>query len=103
MLKLSDFPDVVLIQYHRLKNGTPKGVLVAIGPGEIGWALCGHDDTFKKSIGLGIALGRAVSFSFIKEEQDSFNCFDKVPQTLQHLAKKMFNRSFLYFQFKNEE
>lgn len=48
-----------LRKYLRDKNGQPRGVLVAIGAGQIGWSVAHPSDKFDKELGVRIARGRA--------------------------------------------
>ena len=50
-----------IIEYKRKKNREPIGVVLALSPTEIGWAMCSKHDTFSKERGKEIAFGRAVS------------------------------------------
>lgn len=86
----------VLIHYKRTKDGTPKGVVVAIGAGKLGWSLCKSPDVFNKKKGLSIALDRAVKASqMILFDRLAF--YEKCPFTLEEEFFKMKSRSFQYF------
>lgn len=50
-----------LVQYVRKEDGTLKGVVIATGPDNFGWALCRDGDSFSRKTALDIALGRAES------------------------------------------
>lgn len=97
--KLSDFASARL----ELIKGEKKGVLVAIGPGIIGWSLCNNKEPqFRKDIGLAIALSRAEAVSKLTLfEREDF--YSKVPFTLQYAFDEMMERSFLYFQIPDYE
>lgn len=94
-------------------KGEKRGVLVAIGPGIIGWSLCNvkpgwtngiyHEgDKFDKAKGIDLALRRAK----IAQSLDLFgktSFYQKVPFTLQEEFDKMIDRSFSYFQVPESE
>lgn len=140
MLTLKDFPSVLVsyfkdsdkqiakIDYTKLidDEGNPvprayietvkggkRGVLVAIGPGIVGWSLCNvkhgwdknghwHDaDTFDKAKGIDLALKRAkISEGLDLVGKTGF--YSKVPFTLEKEFAKMVERSFHYFQIPEE-
>ena len=100
------------------EKGKKKGVLVAIGPGIIGWSLCNtkeHDleiipgveitvpgDVFDKEKGLSIALMRAdIASTLSSKERKSF--YQKVPFTLSNLFESVDERSERYFTYEDEE
>lgn len=96
MLTLSNFPNKVLVEYERDSNRVPKGIVVAIAPGIVGWALCNKKDTFNKAHGLNIALRRALAVKFEdKAIQEKY--YEKCPFTLQALLQKMIDRSKIYY------
>lgn len=125
MLTLKDFGKVLVSYYKRpnkwvakieypglsnfaearlgLIKGAKKGVLVATGPGIIGWSLCSNKEPhFKKDIGLAIALSRAITVSKLTLfEREDF--YSKVPFTLQYEFDAMMERSFSYFQVPDSE
>lgn len=105
-----DFEGKALIQYYREKSvetlvensktgelelitckGAPKGVMMALENGIIGWSLCSKLDTFDRDKGLNIAFRRALK-SMEDPEYDL-----KVPQSLQNLAEEMLRRSSVYY------
>lgn len=105
-----DFKGKALIQYYREKSGealienaktgelelvstkgAPRGVLMALENGIIGWSLCSKLDTFDRDKGLNIAFRRALK-SMEDPEYDL-----KVPQSLQNLAEEMLYRSSIYY------
>jgi hypothetical protein len=49
----------MIVQYVRDLNRNPVGVVVAIGPDQVGWSVCHPKDRFDKVRGLNIAIGRA--------------------------------------------
>ncbi len=49
----------LFIRYLR-EEGVPFGVVVAIGPGELGWSMCSKKDQWNRKRGLIIAEGRAT-------------------------------------------
>ena len=102
MLTLDCFENKVLVQYERNSKRVPKGVIVAIGPGIVGWSLCNKKDTFVRAKGLNIALRRAASIQFATEEsKDIF--YEKCPETLEESVRKMINRSLIYFKYPSLE
>jgi len=50
----------VLVKYIRDKKGNPRGVIVAIGATEFGYALVAKGEVFRKKVGRTIAVGRAL-------------------------------------------
>jgi hypothetical protein len=59
-----NIPAQSLVHYVREKNGTPRGVLVAVkmdGSHFIGWSYCRKTDRFTKERAIDIAVGRAMS------------------------------------------
>ena len=143
MLTLKDFPQA-LITYYRKPNkytakvvynevaddfgnlvsiptavldcvrGERKGVLVAIGPGIVGWSMCKEPvlllspyrfregDDFNKALGLHIALTRAIKVKAMST-WDKQEFYDSIPTTMQPAFKEMMDRSYKYFQIPNEE
>jgi hypothetical protein len=114
-LTLKDF-DKVLIEYKRKKDKvipylqkTPLGVIpsyyirkgdiygmvVAIGPGIIGWSLCDKKDTFNKELGLDLALRRARIASNLSFRGRN-SLYSKVPFTLNEIFLNMEVRSEKY-------
>lgn len=140
MLTLKDFPNVLVsylnepdqlvakVDYLKLVDpqgnpvaravletikGERRGVVVAIGPGIVGWSLChvkagwGRDgrwheaDKFNKAKGLDLALQRAkISATLDLVGKTSF--YQKVPFSIQKEFDKMVERSFHYFQIPDE-
>jgi len=95
-MELSDVNGKVLIEYKRKSRRRPTATMVAIGPGIIGWSICDNRDTFNKKIGLRIALERANKA--YEMDLDEFEDYLKaIPSTLQSLAAKIIDRSFLYY------
>ena len=89
----------------KTSKGLKKGILVAIGPGIVGWSLCkdswsprsyvGPDD-FNQQIGMHIALNRALAVQEMGlVEKAEFAA--KVPETLKKDYTEMIFRSFRYF------
>ena len=63
-----NIPAQSLVHYVREKNGTPRGVLVAVktdssefGERFIGWSYCRKTDRFTKERAIDIAVGRAMA------------------------------------------
>lgn len=130
MLTLKDFGGKVLVSYfyeqdkmvpvieHTLAGpiakievikGKKRGVIVSIGNGIIGWALCNtkdhwspkggwcQPDVFDKAKGIDLALQRAkIASKLTYRERLSF--YSKVPFTLKPLFDEMNTRSQKYFQ-----
>ena len=48
----------LFIRYLR-EEGVPFGVVVAVGPGQLGWSMCSKKDQWNRRLGLTIAEGRA--------------------------------------------
>lgn len=102
MLTLDSFQNKVLVEYERDSKRVPKGIVVAIGPGILGWALCNKKDTFNKAQGLHIALNRALSVKFATDEE-RIAYYQKCPFTLQPLLEKIGNRSLIYYKPRDLE
>ena len=90
------------------EKGEKKGVLVAIGPGIIGWSLCNSGakyywelDVFDKKLGLHIALSRAEAASKMSTIEKA-EYYDNVPSSMQESFEEMLNRSYRYFQVSEE-
>lgn len=49
----------MLVKYIKNNRGVLVGTVVAIGPNEVGLALCSPKDRFNKEMGKRVALGRA--------------------------------------------
>lgn len=119
MLRLSDFKDSgVLVQYKRGKSqltsyistkedgekeaklhrvkGKIRGVIVATGPGIIGWSLCSKKDEYNHELGIHIALRRAVINKASKESIESI--MKRIPSTLHEEVLQVYERSLKYFQ-----
>jgi len=96
MIKTENFDKPILIEYKRKGFKRVTGVVVAIGPGIIGWSLCKHPDVFHKQKGFEIALGRAKRVAELGPE-DETEYYDKMPFSLHDLALKMHERSVKYF------
>jgi hypothetical protein len=58
-LAINDVSNTKLVSYLRDEDRNPVGVMVAIGPNQIGWAFCNKKDRFNKKLGVKIALNRA--------------------------------------------
>ena len=88
------------------KKGKKKGVLVAIGPGIVGWSKCNDawysNDIFDKKLGIHIALSRAAALPKMTLVEKS-EYYDSVPRSLQNDFAKMVERSFRYFQVPDKE
>ena len=89
------------------EKGEKKGVLVAIGPGIIGWSLCNFSakywekEVFDKKLGLHIALNRAEAASKMSTIEKA-EYYDNVPSSMQESFEEMLNRSYRYFQVSEE-
>ena len=90
------------------KKGEKKGVLVAIGPGIIGWSLCNTNagyywekDVFDKELGLHIALSRAEAVSKMSITE-KIEYYENVPSSIQEKFTEMVDRSYKYFQVPEE-
>ena len=79
-----------------VEKGQRIGVVVAIGPGILGWSLCDSADVFDRDKGLHIALGRAVHAEII-EPITRINFYATVPDSLLDICKAMMIRSLQYF------
>lgn len=77
----------LLVKYVRDKNNNPRGVVVAIGAKELGYALAHKGDKFDKARGLQIAVGRALKHATNVE----------FPESLQDAKAEMLDRSVRYF------
>lgn len=77
----------MLIEYLRDKNGSPVGVVVALGKEDIGWSLCNKRDRFNKQRALEIAVGRSYKR----------NISDTKPVTILPLFNKVYARAQRYF------
>jgi len=89
-------------------KGKRKGVVVAIGAGQIGWSMCNtkpgwsrkegwHEgDVFDREKGLSLALKRAdIASRLNRWERESF--YTKVPDSIIDLFEEMDFRAQLYF------
>ena len=90
------------------EKGKKKGVLVAIGPGIIGWSLCNtgseyywEKDVFDKELGLHIALSRAEAVSKMPVNE-RIEYYENVPSSMQEKFAEMVDRSYKYFQVPEE-
>lgn len=97
MLTIEDFDQHVLVEYKRDYRRFPKGVVVAIGPGMVGWALRNKKDKFDKKLGLNIALKRALKMKGLNEEESVQYVLDHLPRSLEDMFDEMVERSYLYF------
>lgn len=97
-----------------VKKGEKKGVLVAIGPGIIGWSKCNtsegynaygeyhYADDFDRARGLDIALGRAQRAALLDPtEREMF--YSKVPHSMEEAFEEIKGRSYAYFQINDSE
>jgi hypothetical protein len=85
----------VLIQYIK-RGGKRKGVVVAIGNGYIGWALCKASDAFTSEQALNIALGRALKSSKLSSKE-LMDYYEDIPTSMNALVENMLTRSAKYF------
>jgi len=82
-------------------KGQIYGIVVSIGPGLIGWALCDRKDTFSKEYGIHLALQRArIATSLSLRERRRF--YSKIPTSLGELFDKMDDRSEKYFKIDDD-
>lgn len=86
--KNRDIKDAVLVDVGSKRIG----VIVAIGPGEIGWSLCNPLDKFDKKYGKQVAVARAEGYRENYEE-----LLAKAPEKIREEIKCMYNRSLNYF------
>ncbi len=106
MLSEKDFDGKVLVEYYRDKKGNPRGVVVAIGPGIIGWSLCSKLDVFTKEQAKNIAFHRALKASTLDNSANSITINDRdhfymgVPDTLFEKFDKINERSYIYYKHK---
>lgn len=123
LLTLKDY-DRVLVEYKRKKDhfvpvlkedpenglyatvqyvrGQIFGIVVATGPGIIGWSLCYKHDEFDKAKGIDLALRRArIAANLSLRDRHRF--YSKVPHTLGELFNNMDERSERYFRFEDSE
>lgn len=81
-----------------------KGILIAIGPGIVGWSLCRSGkifDKFNKEVGIDIALKKAVIASKLTTlQRDSF--YGKVPRSISEEFERMMERSYKYYKIPEE-
>jgi hypothetical protein len=89
-----NIPPYTLITYLRDKNHNPKGVLVAVKKGNrgnfhIGYSMCRKDDTFDKSMGVKIALGRA--------ETENYETFSRTPHAIRKILIGFVRRCERYY------
>jgi hypothetical protein len=67
-----NIPAQSLIHYVREKNGTPRGVLVAVKTELsywVGWSYCRKTDRFTKERAIDIAIGRAMAGTALLTDQ----------------------------------
>jgi hypothetical protein len=82
----------MICKYVRDSKGNRCGVVVAIGPGCVGWSLCHTDkDKFSREIGKIIAAGRAKCGT--KVAIPNTEAGSKIPQ----LYNELNNRSYRYY------
>ena len=75
-----------LIKYVRDKNRNPRGVIVAVGRGMVGFSLTNKKDRFNKNLGISIAINRAYQ---------GFNV--DIPKSIFEDFHNMIDRSQRYF------
>jgi len=109
MLSEKDFDGKVLVEYYRDKKGNPRGVVVSIGPGVVGWSLCSKLDVFTKDQAKNIAFHRAIKAGTLNPDETGFDkhfiskrdeFYLGVPDTLIEKFNKIYERSYLYFKHK---
>lgn len=90
------FEGKVLVQYLRNSKRQPKGVVVAIGAGIVGWSLCSKHDTYNREHGLMIAHRRAVK-ARVLTTKELIEYYEKSPDSIKELIGIVGERSFVYF------
>ena len=123
MLTLKNFPKV-LVEYKRKPSkftakvvindegfpeaklqyikGDVKGIVVAIGPNIIGWALCDKKDKFSYEFGMDLALRRALIAQKLSYRNRG-NFYATIPTTMLEYFKRMDDRSEKYFGITDSE
>lgn len=99
----------MLIEYVRDFTHKPVGVVVATGPGKVGYAFCHPKDKWNKKLGVKIAEGRAnagvdgpvPNYPIDCEEDAMWIDGEYVPlytrEILPELIDKMYERSIRYY------
>jgi hypothetical protein len=93
-----NIPAQSLVHYVREKNGTPRGVLVAVktdspktsllGQGRfIGWSYCRKTDRFTKERAIDIAVGRAMSGTAFDDGQMPHQLSRHLPVFIERCRK----------------
>jgi hypothetical protein len=93
-----NIPAQSLVHYVREKNGTPRGVLVAVkmdssefgalGQGRfIGWSYCRKTDRFTKERAIDIAVGRAMAGTALDDGQMPHQLSRHLPVFIQRCKK----------------
>lgn len=118
MLTTKNFKNKVILEYYRDNKGNPQGVVVAIGPGILGWSLCSKLDFFTKKQAINIALNRAVKARNLSDLQKEYETTDEdgdiieytssergefyltVPDSLIPTWNKIMQRSYIYYKHK---
>lgn len=94
--------SIVLKPILTYEKGKKIGIVVAIGPGIIGWSKCMSIDTYDNKLGLHIALKRAMkALTLTYSERIEF--IDSAPLSIQEDITKMLERSYKYFQIPDDE
>ena len=75
-----------IYEYVKDKHGHRRGVVYAVGKGEVGWSLCNHLDRFNRDLGIKIAQGRAIN---------GFK--DEIPNEVRYTYEKMKDRAKRYY------
>ena len=83
-------------EYYRKDNGNLKGVVMAIGKGIYGWAMCDPKDQFSKERGLNIAYNRALKARELDEEE-RIEYYSTIPHSLHSLFNKIEERANRYY------
>ena len=91
------YPGKIIFQYKRNAKNQLQGVVLAIGPEIMGWALCSKHDIFNKETGVRIALRRALKSATLSRA-DKIKYYTTCPNSLQELFVKGLDRSVFYFQ-----
>jgi hypothetical protein len=72
----------MIIRYYR-KKGVPKGCIVALEDGKIGWSFCCKKDVFTKKMAREIALGRAFKY---EDRANLIKMPREMQRTLEHVC-----------------
>lgn len=99
----------MLIEYVRDFTNKPVGVVVATGPGKVGYAFCHPKDRWNKKLGIKIAEGRANAgvegpvpnypIGYVEDALwvDGKYIHVHTRDVLSELIEKMYHRSIRYY------